>query len=112
MLALEPVEKIDDDLPYTRQKYIQALGTRVLTEGMLKDGAQGIGDIPQVGYFDPYGRKGATRDVELGSEANVNIGYLGFGSLLARPRGEGFKELLGCNQQMGDRFLYCGELWK
>jgi hypothetical protein len=48
--------------------------------------------------FDADGVEGATGDVELVAQTNVDVGHLTLSCIAARPLGQGFEQLLGGNE--------------
>jgi len=60
--------------------------------------------------FDTDGIEGTAGDVELIAQTDVDVGHLALGGIAARPLGQGFEQLLGGNEQVGDAFLYLRQL--
>ena len=104
------MQQVYNDISYPGQKPIQALLTRLLTQRILQYPSEQIGDWAQIVGIDADGVEGATCYVELVAQADVDVADFRLGGLVARPLGEGFEELFGGDEEVGDGFLDGAEL--
>lgn len=96
------MEQVDDDVSDAREEVVEAGLRRFLAKRLLQDAAQQFWDVSEILCVDPNSVERSRRDVEFIAQAYVDVGDLALGGSPAGPQGEGFEQLLGCDEQMGD----------
>jgi hypothetical protein len=79
LFLLQSMQQIDDDIPYLWQIPLQALLCGILAQRLFQDCPKHVGDRPQIGGVDIDRVESATSNVELISEAHIDIGNLALG---------------------------------
>ena len=100
LLLLKAMQEVDDDIADAWEKSVEALLTGFLAESLLEDGAQKVGHRAKVLGIDTYAVEGATGNVELIAQTDVDIRDLALTGSIARPLGQSLKELLGSDEQV------------
>ena len=79
------MELIDDNVSFAGQEVVEARLGCFLAERLFEDPTQQLRHISQIVCVNPDGVEGARGNVELVSQANVDIGDLALGGGPARP---------------------------
>ena len=79
------MQQVDDDVSYTGEEVVEARLRCFLAECLFEDPTQQFWHISQISGVDSNGVEGPRGDVELVSQANVDIGDLALGGGPARP---------------------------
>jgi hypothetical protein len=82
----------------------------ILAQRLFQYRPEHVRDRPEVGSVDIDRVESATSDVELISEAYVDIGDFAFSSASRRPGCQSFEELFGGDEKMSDGLFDSREL--
>ena len=105
LLLLKTMQEVDDDVADAGQKAVETLLAGFLAKGFLEDGAQKVGDRAKVLRVDTDAVEGATGDVELIAQTDIDIRDLALAGSVAGPLCQGFEQLLGRDEQVCDALL-------
>lgn len=105
LLLLEAMQEVDDDVADTGEEAVETLLAGFLAKCFLEDGAKQVGHRAKVLGVDPDTIEGATGNVELVAQADIDVRNLALAGGVPGPLRQGFEELLGSDEQVCDALL-------